>query len=79
MHSNSRTNPGDIIVGLDVGTTKICAVVGEIVNGRIEIKGVSTSPSMGLRKGVVVNIESAVESIRNALKSAESSTGVEIN
>ncbi len=79
MHSNSRTNPGDIIVGLDVGTTKICAVVGEIVNGRIEIKGVSTSPSMGLRKGVVVNIESAVESIKNALKNAESSTGVEIN
>ena len=79
MHNNSRTNPGDIIVGLDVGTTKICAVVGEIVNGRIEIRGVSTSPSMGMRKGVVVNIEAAVESIRNAVKNAESSTGVEIN
>jgi cell division protein FtsA len=72
-------NPGNIIVGLDVGTTKICAVVGEITNGGIEIKGVSTSSSSGLRKGVVVNIEATVESIRNAVKNAESSTGVEIN
>ncbi len=72
-------NPGNIIVGLDVGTTKICAVVGEIINGEIEIKGVSTSASSGLRKGVVVNIEATVESIRNAVKNAESSTGVEIN
>jgi cell division protein FtsA len=70
---------GDIIVGLDVGTTKICAVVGEVVNGELEIRGVSTSASTGLRKGVVVNIESTVESIKNALKTAESFTGVEIN
>ena len=66
-------------MGLDVGTTKICAVVGEVVNGVIEIRGVSTSPSTGLRKGVVVNIEATVESIRNAVKKAESSVGVEIN
>ena len=72
-------NQGNIIVGLDVGTTKICAVVGEIINGEIEIKGVSTSASSGLRKGVVVNIEATVESIRNAVKNAESSMGVEIN
>jgi cell division protein FtsA len=70
---------GSFIVGLDVGTTKICAVVGEIVNGELEIRGVSTSPSTGLRKGVVVNIESTVESIKNAVKTAESFTGVEIN
>jgi cell division protein FtsA len=70
---------GNIIVGLDVGTTKICAVVGEVVNGVIEIRGVSTSPSTGLRKGVVVNIDATVESIRDAVKTAESSTGVEIN
>lgn len=74
-----RTHHGNIIVGLDVGTTKICAVVGEVVNGVIEIRGVSTSPSTGLRKGVVVNIEATVESIRNAVKKAESSVGVEIN
>ncbi|MEW6418791.1 MAG: cell division protein FtsA [Nitrospirota bacterium] len=69
----------DIIVGLDVGTTKICAVVGELVNGELEIRGVSTSASTGLRKGVVVNIESTVESMKNALRTAESFTGVEIN
>jgi len=73
------TYRGNIIVGLDVGTTKICAVVGEVVNGVIEIRGVSTSPSAGLRKGVVVNIEATVESIKNAVKKAESSVGVEIN
>ena len=72
-------NQGNIIVGLDVGTTKICAVVGEVINGEIEIKGVSTSSSSGLRKGVVVNIEATVESIKNAVKNAESATGVEIN
>ena len=67
------------IVGLDVGTTKICAVVGEVVNGELEIRGVSTAASKGLRKGVVVDIESTVESIKNAVKTAESFTGVEIN
>jgi cell division protein FtsA len=70
---------GNIIVGLDVGTTKICAVVGGIVDGELEILGVSTSASTGLRKGVVVNIESTVESIKNAVKTAESFTGVEIS
>ena len=70
---------GNIIVGLDVGTTKICAVVGELVEGELEIRGISTSASTGLRKGVVVDIESTVESIKNAVKTAESITGVEIN
>jgi cell division protein FtsA len=70
---------GSFIVGLDVGTTKICAVVGELVNGELEIRGVSTSASTGLRKGVVVNIEATVESIKNAVKTAESFTGIEIN
>jgi cell division protein FtsA len=70
---------GNIIVGLDVGTTKICAVVGELVNGELEIIGVSTSDSTGLRKGVVVDIESTVGSIKNAIETAESLTGVQIN
>ena len=74
-----RNQHGNIIVGLDVGTTKICAVVGEVVNGDLEFHGVSTSSSTGLRKGVVVNIEATVESIRNAVKAAEVGTGVEIN
>ncbi len=70
---------GNIIVGLDVGTTKICAVIGQLVNGELEIIGVSTSASTGLRKGVVVDIESTVESIKNAIDTAESLTGVQIN
>jgi cell division protein FtsA len=74
-----QSHHGNIIVGLDVGTTKICAVVGELVEGELEIRGISTSASTGLRKGVVVNIESTVESIKNAVKTAESITGVEIN
>jgi cell division protein FtsA len=68
----------NIVVGLDVGTTKICAVVGEITDSGIEIIGLGTVPSHGLRKGVVVNIESTVESIRTAIKEAENSAGVEI-
>ncbi len=74
-----QSHHGNIIVGLDVGTTKICAVVGELIEGELEIRGISTSASTGLRKGVVVNIESTVESIKNAVKTAESITGVEIN
>ena len=70
---------GNIVVGLDVGTTKICAVVGEVINGELEVRGVSTSLSSGLRKGVVVNIEATIESIKNAVKTAEAETGVEIN
>jgi cell division protein FtsA len=74
-----KAHHGNIIVGLDVGTTKICAAVGEVVNGELEFRGVSTSSSAGLRKGVVVNMEATVESIRNAVKTAEAATGVEIN
>jgi cell division protein FtsA len=75
----ARTNHKNIIVGLDVGTTKICAIVGEVVKGGLEFRGISTSASRGLRKGVVINVEAAVESIRNAVRHAESSTGAEIN
>jgi cell division protein FtsA len=76
---NRRAHQGNIIVGLDVGTTKMCAVAGEVVDGALEFRAVSTSSSTGLRKGVVVNIEATVESIKNAVKTAELSTGVEIN
>lgn len=67
-----------IIAGLDVGTTKICAVVGEIVDGMIEVKGIATVPSKGLRKGVVVNIDSTVESIKKAILSIEKITGIRL-
>ena len=68
-----------IIVGLDIGTTKTRAVVAELRDGWADVIGVGTSPSRGLRKGVVVNIESTVESIRKAVDDAETMSGVVIN
>lgn len=69
-----------IIVGLDVGTTKICAIVAEITDeGVINIIGIGSSASRGLRKGVVVNIESTVESIKKAVDEAELMAAVQIN
>ena len=70
---------GEIIVGLDIGTTKICAVVGEIRPDAIEIIGVGTHPSEGLRKGVVINIEKTVNSIKEAIEEAETMAGCEIS
>lgn len=72
----------NLIVGLDIGTTKICAIVGEVrddASHRVDIIGIGTSPSRGLRKGVVVNIESTVESIKKAVEEAELMAGVQIN
>ncbi len=70
----------ELIVGLDIGTTKICAVVGELGDdGIIEIVGIGTCPSTGLRKGVVVNIEQTVQSVRKALDEAELMAGCEIH
>jgi cell division protein FtsA len=68
----------DIIVGLDIGTTKICAVVGEVSGSEINIIGIGAHPSVGLRKGVVVNIEATVESIKKAVEEAELMAGCEI-
>ncbi|GFH62487.1 MAG: cell division protein FtsA [Candidatus Desulfovibrio kirbyi] len=69
----------DLIVGLDIGTTKICAVVGELSEtGLVDIVGIGTSVSTGLRKGVVVNIEQTVQSIRKAVEDAELMAGCEI-
>jgi cell division protein FtsA len=73
--SNNREN---LIVGLDIGTTKICAIVGNLTPDGLDIVGIGTSPSRGLRKGVVINIESTVESIRKALREAELMAGCEI-
>jgi len=67
-----------MIVGLDVGTTKTCAVVGEVTDSGIDIVGIGTHPSQGLRKGVVVNIDNTVESIKSAIEEAELMSGTEI-
>ncbi|MGP0566621.1 cell division protein FtsA [Nitrospina sp. 32_T5] len=67
------------VVGLDIGTTKICCIIAEVSpQGEIEIIGLGQSPSRGLRKGVVVNIDGTVESIRSAVEEAELMAGTEI-
>src|SRR5512138_3655943 len=68
----------NLIVGLDIGTTKICAIVGVVTEDGIDIVGIGSSPSRGLRKGVVINIESTVASIRKAIDEAELLAGCEI-
>jgi cell division protein FtsA len=64
-----------LVVGLDIGTTKICTVVGEVAEGRVDIIGLGTHPSKGIRKGVVVNIDSTVQSIKKAVEEAELMAG----
>ncbi len=67
------------IVGLDIGTTKIGVIIGEAdENNNLKIVGVGTSPSEGLRKGVVVNIEKTVRSIQRAIEEAELMAGVDV-
>lgn len=69
----------DLIVGLDIGTTKVCAIVGEQNDkGNLEIIGLGTHPSFGLKRGVVVNIDKTVDSIKNAVEEAERMAGCEI-
>ncbi len=68
------------IVGIDVGTTKICALVGEAEeDDQLRIIGVGISPSRGLKKGVVVNLQEATEAIRASVRKAEQISGYEIN
>lgn len=74
-----KTKRDEIIVGLDIGTTKIAAIVGEITEDGLDIIGVGTAPSRGLRKGVVVNIDSTVQAIHQAITEAENMAGCEIS
>ena len=69
----------NIVVGLDVGTTKICCIVGEVGDEGIDIIGIGSAPSTGLRKGVVINIASTVSAIRRAVEEAELMAGCEIS
>jgi len=69
-----------LIVGLDIGTSKVSAVVGEVSDERgVEVIGIGIHPSRGLKKGVVVNIESTVQSIQRAIEEAELMAGCQIN
>lgn len=76
----ARLPKKEFIVGLDIGTTKICAIVGEVSDsGQIDIVGIGTHPSTGLRKGVVINIESTIDSITKAVEEAELMAGCPIS
>jgi len=76
----NRKQERNLLVGLDIGTAKVVAIVGEInASGELEIIGIGSHPSRGLKKGVVVNIESTVQSIQRAVEEAELMAGCEIN
>jgi len=69
----------DLIVGLDIGTTKICAIVAERAENGADVVGIGTHPSKGLRKGVVVDIDATVDSIKHAVEEAELMADCEIS
>ncbi|MCE2390384.1 MAG: cell division protein FtsA [Proteobacteria bacterium] len=69
----------ELTVGLDIGTTKICAVVTERRGDALDVIGLGTHPSRGLRKGVVIDIDATTDSIRRAVDEAEMMAGCEIN
>jgi len=76
----SKKEDERLIVGLDIGTSKVLAIVGEIgADGQVDIIGVGHHPSRGLKKGVVVNIESTVQSIQRAIEEAELMAGCQIH
>jgi cell division protein FtsA len=76
----AKRSDRQLIVGLDIGTSKVVALVGEIgADGTIEVVGLGSHPSRGLKKGVVVNIESTVQSIQRAVEEAELMAGCEIH
>jgi len=76
----SKKMEKNLIVGLDIGTSKVVAIVGEITpDNEVEIIGLGSHPSRGLKKGVVVNIESTVQSIQRAIEEAELMSGCQIH
>jgi len=76
----SKRGEKNLIVGLDIGTSKVVAIVGEVnPEGTIEVIGIGSHPSRGMKKGVVVNIESTVQSIQRAVEEAELMAGCQIH
>ena len=73
------TKKHTIVAGLDIGTSKVAAVIGEMSDQGVEIIGLGTHPSQGLRKGVVINIENTVGAIKKAVEEAEMMAGCEIH
>lgn len=75
----AKTKNSEIIVGLDIGTTKIACVAGEVTEDGVDIIGIGTAQSKGLRRGVVVNIDATVSAIQSAVDEAENMAGCEIS
>ena len=76
----SNVSRNEMLVGVDIGTSKVVAIVGEINEmDEIEVVGIGMHPSRGLKKGVVVNIESTVQSIQKAIEEAELMAGCDIH
>ncbi len=76
----TKTTEKKLIVGLDIGTSKVVAIVGEVsMDDQIDVIGIGSHPSRGLKKGVVVNIESTVQSIQRAVEEAELMAGCQIH
>lgn len=70
----------EIVVGLDIGSGKVCTVIGELgENDQIEIIGIGTSPSLGIRKGIIIDLEQATQSVKESIESAERMAGIRIN
>jgi cell division protein FtsA len=70
----------EIVVGLDIGSEKVCTVVGELSEAdQIEIIGIGTAPSLGIRKGVIIDLDQAIQSVKESIESAERMAGIRIN
>ncbi len=80
MKMHAENGSGNLVVGLDIGTSKVVAIVGEVTpEGSLEVIGIGSHPSRGLKRGVVVNIESTVQSIQRAVEEAELMAGCQIH
>lgn len=79
MAFERKKHSGGLIVGLDVGTTKICAIAGEVAEDGVNILTVSSHPSTGLRKGVVIDIDATANSIRKAVEGVSAGAGMNVS
>ncbi len=78
IEDNETKEHGYLVAGLDIGTTKICAIIGEVFSDRVDVLGIGTAASSGMKRGVVVNIEAIVKAIRHAIKEAEDMASCDI-
>src|SRR5512134_1169660 len=75
----AKPKTSEIIVGLDIGTTKIACIVGEVTEDGVDIIGIGTAPARGMRRGSIANIDATVQGIQQAVDEAENMAGCEIS